>query len=187
MNKSYILIRYSLLYILFLIGTFSLVTVVVVTNSSSSVTPLFNVAFETSDRIDGTYRNINQGAPVFAFNELLPPTAEPLEAFIKISNLSNSTLAYRLGFNVTQDSLASAVRLDIRDVNDDRFNTFTGQALSTLNIAGPPLISNDFDIYQVLLRLDTQVLTNEFNLESDDPRFPLSFSFDLSLFVFEIA
>ena len=187
MSKIISLIRLNLLTISFLVTSLSLVAVAVVNNLESDPVLTFNVKFESSEQLEGPYKSINQTDPVFDFNELIPPNTSPIEAFIKVSNVGVANLAYRISFNVTKDTLAPAVIFEIRHVGDNGFNTYTGEDISMVNIVGVELLSNAFDIYQVILSLDALVLTNEFNLDADDPRFPLSFSFDIVLFVFEVV
>jgi hypothetical protein len=169
---------------LLIVTTVSLIVLVSV-NFNQSFIPTYRVQFEAADKVDGPYRDINKRAPVFDFDRLVSPQIEPLVAFVKISNRGNVNLRYRLGFEVTINSLEKAIILEINHLEHDTAYKVTGTQMNQWASTEAHLNKGTSEIYQFTLSLDINILTSDYNLETTDPQFPLGFAFDILLYLFE--
>jgi hypothetical protein len=177
--------RWLIAILLLFFTAASITTVIILNTSTSSPNVSLQAEFETAATVDGNYRSIVNTAPVFDFQSLVEPNVEPLIAFIKVTNVGDVPFGYSIGFIVKQDSLAPAVHLDIQQVEQPEISTIQGEALEDWMLDGGEMNPNEFNIIQMTLRLDETIMNNEFNLEEDDPRFPLTFEFDMQLMLSE--
>lgn len=190
MKKKYLHLKSILVLLLIVLafvgGTYAWFTDSATNEGNRIQAGNLKVAFEASETIDGTYRDISSSAdPVFDYGDNAEPGDGPYVSYIKVSNIGNIPMNYRISFIVVEDALASVVSFEIEkvffngDTNDYTTQTITGDLLGTHYLEGSSLGLNDYEIYKVTMSFTPD---DSYNLDPDDVNFPLAYEFDMTLY-----
>lgn len=176
----------SLVIMLFVFSTFAWFSDEVTNENNRIQAGNLKIKLEAASSLDGPYRDLSVSSePVFDFGPMTEPGVEPVVAYIRITNIGSLSLRYRLMFDVKAQGLEEAVVFTIDHIGTENpQTTINGAVLATTFLDNEAMIPEAVDVYRIEMRLDAD---NTFNIDTDDPRFPLSFVFDIKLHAWQIG
>ena len=179
------LLMMSLLTLLFVGATFAWFTDGISNEGNRIQAGNLKITLEAASSLEGEYRNLASSTePIFDFGTNVEPGVEPIVAYLKITNTGSIPLRYRLNFDVLESGLEDAVVFTIEKIGlEDSTQTLTGQTLPQTFLERESMLSSEVDVYRIEMSLDAD---NSVNLDSDDPRFPLAFLFDVHLMAWQL-
>jgi hypothetical protein len=146
---------------------------------------VFNVTISSAKSLDDEFIFVVSEEPLFSFPPLVSPEAEPQEVFIKITNQGQSAVDASLSLIVTRDDLFDVVEFEIENITNPNTLLRTASQFNDETIFFRSILPDSDLIFRLRVGLDQDKITNDLNIDSDDPRFPLTFAFDLSISVGE--
>lgn len=193
MNKYTLSIKSIILLIILVLGfagaTYAWFTDSVTNEDNRIQAGNLKVKFEASDALNGTYRDLSDGAlPVFDFGTNAQPGDGPFVAFIKVTNTGSILLSYQIEFLITDADLEDVVFFEIEKVvfvgsdNDYSKTNIDGVGLASEKLEGFNLIGDAYEVYKITMSFDAD---NQYNL--DDISEPLTYLFDIKLYAYQAS
>jgi hypothetical protein len=169
---------FKLLILLFLLTAIGCVGIGIFNQDNPGV---MNVTISSARSLEDDFSLITTEEPLFSFPPLVSPDAEPQEVFIKIANQGQIAVDASLLLIVTRDDLFDVVEFEIENTINPNTLFLTASQFQDESIYFRSILPNTEFIFRLLVGLDQDKITNDLNIDADDPRFPLTFAFNLSI------